>query len=178
MLSDNRSVTNAPNETPTQKKGRFFRRSLIMVIIIASLPGLFIGTGIYFVGSEQIANETNRLHQQQVEQTQKSIDDQLFGLESSLSHWAFDPQFDDKLKKLDFVYGYSQVHDIFKTLLVMKQLNPLIDKVTLYLKDPYPLLFTEEGYYPLNPTQQPKFDALIKQPYQAMWSNFTGDEEE
>ncbi|MFH5185078.1 helix-turn-helix domain-containing protein [Paenibacillus sp. TAB 01] len=178
MLSDNRSVTNAPNETPTQKKGRFFRRSLIMVIIIASLPGLFIGIGIYFVGSEQIANETNRLHQQQVEQAQKSIDDQLYGLETSLSHWAFDPQFDDKLKKLDFVYGYSQVQDIFKTLLVMKQLNPLIDKVTLYLRDPYPLLFTEEGYHPLASELQPKFDALIKQPYQAMWSNFTGDEAE
>ncbi|MBW7453975.1 cache domain-containing protein, partial [Paenibacillus sepulcri] len=161
-----------------QGEGRFFRRSLVTVIVIASLPGLLIGTGIYFVGSEQIASETNRLHQEQLEKARQSIDDQFAALEISLSHWAFDPQFDDKLKQLDPVYGYNQVQDIYKTLLVMKQLNPVIQQVRLYVEEPAPLLFTEAGFVRLTDDQYQEYhDIMMNQQNQAAWSGFDPEQE-
>ncbi|NHN33629.1 AraC family transcriptional regulator [Paenibacillus agricola] len=153
--------------------GRFFRKSLITVLIIASLPGLFIGIAIYFVGSHQISEELNTIHQQQLLQAQKSIDNQLSTLEVSLSHWAFDPQFDEKLRRLDTEFGYSQVQDIYKTLLVMKELNPLIQQVSLYLEEPKPLLFTENGYERLGQSDYPKYHQLLDQPTSTQWIHYS-----
>ncbi|MEK3724412.1 helix-turn-helix domain-containing protein [Paenibacillus sp. FSL H8-0034] len=176
MITNNRIINGIMKWVHRQyslpRRGSFFRRSLVMVILIASLPGLLIGTGIYWVGSGQITDETNRLHQQQLKQTQKSIDDQLIALETSLSHWAFDPQFDDKLKRLDFVYGYTQVQDIYKTLLVMRELNPMIKQVQLYIEEPYPLLFTEDGYHRVPEGLHEQYHSMLMQQNQAVWNDF------
>lgn len=148
---------------------RFFRQSLITVLLITSLPGLLIGVGVYFAGTGQIAGELNAIHQQQLRQAQKSIDDQLIALEMSLSHWAFDPQFDEKLRRLDPIYGYSQVQDIYRTLLVMRELNPLILRVKLYLEEPVPLLFTEEGYERIPPDRLGVYHEQLAHKTSARW---------
>ncbi|UUZ89351.1 hypothetical protein LJK87_24655 [Paenibacillus sp. P25] len=47
---------------------RYFRKSLTMMLLIASIPGLIIGISIYWVASNNLETELQRLHQNQIQQ--------------------------------------------------------------------------------------------------------------
>ncbi|PZE22011.1 AraC family transcriptional regulator [Paenibacillus xerothermodurans] len=125
---------------------KFFRQSLIMFLLVTSIPGLFTGLIIYWASTSQIERELQALHEKQIMQRAENIDDQLSYLELMFSQWSFDAEFDDRLKYLDFVYDYEKVHAIYRKLLVMTGSHPLIDRVELYLNSPRPLVFTKDIY--------------------------------
>ncbi|MEI7025146.1 helix-turn-helix domain-containing protein [Paenibacillus sp. y28] len=150
---------------------RFYRTSLIMILLIASIPGLITGAGIYWSVTGKIESELQALHQNQIWQRAKNIDDQLSFLELTFSHWSFDTNFDDKLKSLDFVYKYGQVQELFRTLIVIEGSHPLIGNVDIYLEKPRPLVMNKERYsYLSDPGVMANYAALLKQGKSVLWS--------
>lgn len=117
-----------------------------MILIMASIPGLITGLSIYWIATNNVKEELQGLHQNQISNRAANIDDQLAFLEMTVSHWAFDSKFDDKLKTLNFAYNYETVQDMYRTLLSLESSHPLLQKVELFLDKPRPLVFTTERY--------------------------------
>ncbi|WP_248928599.1 helix-turn-helix domain-containing protein [Paenibacillus hamazuiensis] len=125
-------------------KSRFFRRSLILILIISSIPGLIVSGVYYWLAGGRLANEILQLHEDQIMQRAVNLDDQFSYLETSLAHWAFDPKFNLNLKTIDLGREFETTRDIIKTLNVMKGSSPLAKNVELFLNVSQPYLFSRE----------------------------------
>ncbi|WP_176541104.1 MULTISPECIES: AraC family transcriptional regulator [unclassified Bacillus (in: firmicutes)] len=132
-----------------QWRGSFHRNSFILILLIASIPGLITGLCIYFFAVGKVENELRTIHNSQIEQRAKNIDDQFKYLEYSTSHWAFEPRFGESLKNIDFVKQFPETYDITKTLLLVQGSHSLIKKAELYIDREKPILFNSE-YQVLN----------------------------
>jgi AraC-like DNA-binding protein len=123
-----------------------YRKSLITILLLSSLPGIVMGFIIFLVINEQVEHELQQTHQNQLFQTAKAIDDNFSTAEMFIAHWTFDPKFNEDLKNIDFRYNYKEIHDIYRTLLIMEGSNPLFGRVELYVNDPSPVVFSKDGY--------------------------------
>jgi YesN/AraC family two-component response regulator len=151
---------------------RFFRKSLVMILLVASIPGLIIGFSIYWMASNNLEEELQRLHQNQIKQRAENIDDQLAYLELTFSHWAFDSKFDEKLKTLDVSYQFEQVQDLYRTLLVMEGAHPLLEGVEFFLEKPRSMIFNKERYtYITEPSAMKRYETLLRQGRSVFWTN-------
>jgi len=151
---------------------RFFRKSLAMILIMASIPGLIIGFSIYWIATNNIEEELQRLHQNQIKNRAANIDEQLAFLEMTVSHWAFDSKFDEKLKTINFGYNYDTVQDMYRTLLTLESSHPLLQKVELFLDKPRPLVFTTERYRFLSELSDiESYEVLLKHEKSMFWTN-------
>jgi AraC-like DNA-binding protein len=130
-------------------KRHFYRKSLIIVLLITSLPTALIGAGIYYFGITQIEQEVNRTHQVQVRQAVRTMDGTLSHLETTVAQWAFNPIFDESLKEFPFSLLFERTMDLYKSLSVLRGSDPLIDRVYLYLSDTAQLISNEDGIQPM-----------------------------
>lgn len=147
-----------------------YRKSLITILLFASVPGLVTGFVIFLVSKQQIENELQKVHRNQLYQTARTIDEQFSYLERSAAHWAFDSQFTDNLKDLDFAYRYNEIHDIYRTLLVLEGSAPLVEQVELYVHEPRGIIFTNEKYSTVNDEEQAEYTRLLDYPKSQFWT--------
>lgn len=156
-------------------KGRFFRKSLIMIFIVSGIPGLIIGGLIYWMAGGRVESELLQLHYQQIEQRSEQMDDQLSNLELLLSHWAFDNKFDYSLNGLDFVRDFKRTDDITKTLIAMQGSNALVKKAELFVGGKSQILFNPE-YTPLQDQQDLSlYSKLIHGKNLTYWTEWSFD---
>jgi AraC-like DNA-binding protein len=146
-----------------------YRKSLFTLLLFASVPGLVIGLVLFVVSTQQIEHELQQAHQKQMLQTVGNLNDQFSYLERSMAYWAFDPQFTGSLQDLDFVYGYEEIHEIYRTLLVMEGSHPLVESVELYLNGPKPVVFTKERYYDLPSDWSAAYETLMGRDQTLFW---------
>jgi len=152
------------------KKG-FYRKSLIWFLLTASIPGFITGGCIYWFAVDHIEEDLNVLHQSQMEQRVKNIDDQLMYLELDLSHWAFSPRFGWDLQELDFVYYFRDTWDISQSLVVLQGSHPLIQDVELFVDGSQTVLF-KTGYYKLeDPAVIASYRELLKDTRSIYWTD-------
>ena len=116
------------------RRGTFYRKSLILILLTASIPGFVTGVCIYWFSVAGIERDLNEMHQRQIDERVDNIDDQLSYLELDLSHWAFSPRFGFPLQELDFVYHFQETWDISKSLVILQGSHPLIKDVNLYIQ--------------------------------------------
>ncbi|GMK45311.1 HTH-type transcriptional regulator YesS [Paenibacillus glycanilyticus] len=158
-------------------KGRFFRKSLIMIFIVSGIPGLIIGGLIYWMAGGRVESELLQLHYQQIEQRSEQMDDQLSNLELLLSHWAFDNKFDYSLNGLDFVRDFKRTDDITKTLIAMQGSNALVKKAELFVGGKSQVLFNPE-YTPLQDQKDLSlYSKLIHGKNLTYWTQWAFDSE-
>lgn len=122
-----------PRNLSVDNKGRYYRKSLIMVILAACLPSALIGAGTYLTGVKQVEKEVNQAHRVQLQQVYKRVDEQLQQIEIAVNRWAFNPVFGVKLRNVDLASERDITLDIYKTLLLMQGSSPLIADAGLYL---------------------------------------------
>jgi AraC-like DNA-binding protein len=152
--------------------GSHYRRSLITILLFASLPGIVIGFIMFIVSKEQIEHELQSIHQNQLHQTAEAMDDQFSFLEQSIAHWAFDSKFTDNLKNLDFAYKYKEIHEIYRTLLVMEGSNPLVERVELYVNEPESIIFTKDRYTFIDDAEiKKRYNRLLEHNKSLFWSD-------
>ncbi|MDQ0974729.1 AraC-like DNA-binding protein [Neobacillus niacini] len=120
---------------------RYFRKNFILILLITFTPGLISGVGIYLFGAGKVENELTNLHENQIEERAKNINDQLDVLEMSIAQWAFAPHFRKTLNKVDFVREFTTTREIKKFLGVLQGSQPLIDQVELFVDQETPILF-------------------------------------
>ncbi|MEX1031085.1 MAG: AraC family transcriptional regulator [Paenibacillaceae bacterium] len=152
-------------------RGSFYRKSLIWLLLTASIPGFITGGCLYWFAVDRIEEDLNDLHKSQIEQRVKNIDDQFMYLELDLSHWAFSPRFGWDLQVLDFVYYFRETWDISQSLVVLQGSHPLIQNVELFVDGNQPVLF-KTGYYKLeDPLLISSYRELLKDTRSMYWTD-------
>ncbi|WP_158606874.1 AraC family transcriptional regulator [Paenibacillus ginsengarvi] len=115
------------------RKGSLYWKSLVLVLVITSLPALLIGIGAYNLGAEPIVRELNEAHQVQLNQSIQRVDEYLSHLELFSAQLAFNPEFDESLAGMNFAEQFQKTRDLYRSLALMKDGNPLVFDVALYL---------------------------------------------
>jgi len=125
-------------------KGTHYRKMLILILLIAGIPGLITGAIIYWFVGGRIENELLQLHKNQIVKRAENIDGQFANMELSMSHGALDAKFDYSLKEVDFYRQFSVSRDISKTIVLMQGAMPLSRRLDLYIDGTMPVHFGPE----------------------------------
>ncbi|ENH97910.1 HTH-type transcriptional regulator YesS [Gracilibacillus halophilus YIM-C55.5] len=130
------------NWLKTRWQSAFYRKSFLLILLIASIPGVISGIGIYWFGLQSTESELREIHAEEIDERVKNIDEQFNYLEESLSYWAFEPSFQSKIMQLDFIDQFQETREIKKKLLILKGSHPLIHNVELFVNRHDPVLFS------------------------------------
>ena len=120
----------------------YFRKMLINVLLITCVPGFLLGIGMHYSIVGQIERELLSQHEEQMRQHARLVDEQLSYLEISLSHWAYEPLFHERMRSIDYTYNFQDVREINQYLLAMEGSHPLLNSVELYINGLEPWLFS------------------------------------
>ncbi|MCM3785741.1 AraC family transcriptional regulator [Neobacillus mesonae] len=149
--------------THQRSKGRFYRKSLLLILFAASIPGLIASLGIYWFAVTAIKDDMTELHRKQMEQRASSMDDLLGYLEQSLVNWTSEARFGEGLKEADFSLPASrnEAVNVGKMLDMIQGSHPLIAQAQLYIQ--------QEGQeYLFNPQLSRLQDDKIKKEYETL----------
>jgi AraC-like DNA-binding protein len=149
-------------------KGNFHRNSFILILLIASIPGLIIGLSLYWFAVGKVEDELKASNANQIEQRAKNIDEQFQYIEEYTTHWAFEPRFGENLKDIDFVKQFTETYDITKTLLLLEGSHNLISDANLYLNLDKPIIFNKE-YNVLDEKQNQFYHNLLSKGTKFHW---------
>ncbi|WP_171717306.1 helix-turn-helix domain-containing protein [Paenibacillus phytohabitans] len=124
--------------------GSFFKKSLILNLLIASIPGLIVGVLIYWFVGGQLESELLTMHENQITKRAEQISDQFERFEIMMSHFAFEPVFNNNLSETDFLRQFEITRDITQTVIIMKNSLPIQTEVELYVNTTSPVWFSPQ----------------------------------
>ncbi|WP_248924241.1 helix-turn-helix domain-containing protein [Paenibacillus hamazuiensis] len=154
------------------RRGSFYRNSLVIMMLIASIPGIIMGLVTYWTVTGKIEAELQRVQHNKVVQQEKNLEDQFANLEMTFSHWAFDPALGVKIKNLNFAKDYDEISELYKTLMVIEGSSSLIEKAEVYLSSPRPVVINKEGYkYQDDPDSVRQFGDMMKRSKSIFWTD-------
>lgn len=144
------------------EKGRYFRRSLALFLMIASVPSLFIAVSNYWIGVRQIEKEAIRSHQLRTEQMSEMLAKQFDQIAMVMSRWSTNPLFGDYLDRFSFLDNINQSQELMQSLLVVGGSNLFIDEARLFLGSQQTLV-SAEGIQPLSGVSLRVYNQLLEQ---------------
>ncbi|TBL71081.1 helix-turn-helix domain-containing protein [Paenibacillus thalictri] len=157
------------NQTITARRGHEYKKILIIVLIITCIPAALIGASFYFLGTRQIETELMQTHRSQLEKDRGRIEEQLAHIELTASQWVLNPQFNEKLKEVDFYKSFLVTQDLYKSLAIIKGSSTLIDQVYLYVDGQSVLISEETGITQLTEERNLGYRKLMQQPRSIFW---------
>ncbi|MBB3111619.1 AraC-like DNA-binding protein [Paenibacillus phyllosphaerae] len=163
------SVNRLLSKLPASK-GRFYRRSLILFLIVSAIPGMIIGALIYGIAGGRMESELLQLHHNQIEQRVSNIDEQFTNLELMLSHWAFDSTFNYSLYEKDFERDFEVSRDITNTLLLMQGSSTMVKRVELFVGGQAPVAFAPEYSRLASREQLSVYEELLNTDQSTYWT--------
>lgn len=149
---------------------KVFRKSLIIVLLITSIPTALVGTATYFIGRHQIEREVTRTHNILLEKSAARIEEQLARIELTATQWTMDPQFDPaKMLHLKLKTDYADINTLNQSLMVMRNTNPLIDKIEVYIAERAATINDTDGIVYLNEKQNQYLKSLMADNGSLFW---------
>jgi AraC-like DNA-binding protein len=131
-----------------------------------------MGAVLYGVGTNNIVKEMNISHQKQLNQTMQRFDDYLSQLELFVARLTLEPAFNRSLEDVDFVQQFQRTREISSSLMLMRNTNPLIQEVALYIQKSDTFLSDEAGYRQIrNKEDRTFFSELLQQDRDIIWNN-------
>ncbi|CAM3610363.1 helix-turn-helix domain-containing protein [Marinicrinis lubricantis] len=135
-------------------KGSFYRKSLLVILLVTSIPGLITGLGIYLFAVGSIEQDLKALHSSQMQERVHAVDETFSYFELALSQWASDPRFDQDLMQQDLSLRFKETQDLSKALQVLQGSHPMIEQVSLYVEQ-------EDASYLFNPDYSQVHDPKV-----------------
>ncbi|RCW72007.1 helix-turn-helix domain-containing protein [Saliterribacillus persicus] len=148
---------------------QYFRRSFLLILLIASIPGVISGVGIYWFGLSSTEAELRDIHRKEIDDRAKNIDDQFNYLEESLSYWAFEPSFNSNIMEMDFVVNFQDTREIKQKLMILQGSHPLIEDVELFVDRNKPVLFNPYLSYLNDTNLQRAYKSLLDRNQNVTW---------
>lgn len=157
--------------TQKSNKSNFYRKSLLLVLCITSLPTVIIGITSYVAGRAHIENEITQNHDALLKKTIDRMNENLAQLELAATQWSLDSRLDAKLGDIDLIDDYNVTQNLYRFLGVMKGAYPLIDQAHLYLNKQKPVIVSDiEGIVPVtNEQEQEQFRSLLEKGRGEFW---------
>src|SRR4051812_45414436 len=153
-------------------KGNFHRNSFVLILLIASIPGLITGLCIYWFGVGKVEDELRTSNASQIVQRANNMDEQFQYIEEYTTHWVFEPRFGESLKDIDFVKQFNETYDITKTLSLLQGSHNLISDDELYLNLDKPILFKPQ-YNTLDEEQKIFYNSLLSKGMEHHWVEYS-----
>lgn len=154
-------------------KGKYYRKTLLVILFAASIPGLLASLCIYGFAVGAIKNDMTELHRKQMEERAASMNDLLGYLEQSLANWTLESSFGEDLKKVNFSLpaNSNELRNISQVLHIIHGSHPLISQVQLYIQqENEPYLFNPQLTYLHEPKLQQEYENLLARPERFVWS--------
>ncbi|SDX04203.1 AraC family transcriptional regulator [Paenibacillus sp. PDC88] len=154
-------------------KGKYYRKTLLVILFAASIPGLLASLGIYWFAAGAIKDDMTELHRKQMEERAAGMDDLLGYLEQSIASWSLESSFGEDLKNMDFSLpaNSNEMRNISQVLHIIHGSHPLISQVQLYIQhENEPYLFNPQLTYLHEPKLQHEYENLLTRPERFMWS--------
>ncbi|WFA06603.1 AraC family transcriptional regulator [Bacillus sp. HSf4] len=161
----------------SRRKGTYFKKSFVLILLIACIPGLLTSAGIYFFSAAKIEHELQHLHESQVRRQIMQMDDKLEGLEIMLSQLAYDTRLMSGLAHTDLKKDFQTTYRLSKSLFVLQDQNPLIQRVELFIHEGEPQLLNPEYSALTDRNRLKSYDSLLsgnKNVYWKKWRGSTG----
>ncbi|WP_426452138.1 hypothetical protein ACP26L_08790 [Paenibacillus sp. S-38] len=96
-----------------------------------------------------------------LERAASRIEEQLEQIELTTTQWTMDPIFDpSKMLSLNLNTDYHEIHNLYQSLMVMRNTNPLIDKIDVYLAGSAVTINDTDGIVYLKRKSIPEADYL------------------
>ncbi|RXZ82686.1 AraC family transcriptional regulator [Paenibacillaceae bacterium] len=154
-------------------KVSFFHKSLIITLLISSIPVTLLAMLTYYTGIREIEREVGRTQRLQYAQVAERMDAQLARLKLTVNQWAYHPFLIDLDKNHTIGIDVRFTLDLFNQLIVMKSSDPLIDQVSLLLnQDTLLLIDGENGSRPVEDGQlQERYLSLLEQQQFIFWAD-------
>ncbi|WP_028550856.1 AraC family transcriptional regulator [Paenibacillus sp. UNC451MF] len=159
--------------TQKSSKSNFYRKSLLLVLCITSLPTVIIGITSYVTGRAHIEKEITQNHDVFLKKTIDRMNENLAQLELAATQWSLDSRLDARLGDIDLIDDYNTTQNLYRFLGVMKGAYPLIDQVHLYLNKKQPVIVSDiEGIVPVtNEQEQKQFRSLLEKGRGEFWND-------
>ncbi|WP_025844873.1 helix-turn-helix domain-containing protein [Paenibacillus ehimensis] len=157
-------------------KNAFYRKSLVFVLLVASVPTALLAFLTYYVGVRQIEQEVNRTHEVRLEQMVLRMNDQLSQLEKMVTMWKYNPMLQPPLGDMTLESFQQEIvftQKLARTLLVMSNSSPLIREVRLFLPDSslYVSALNSKVAIPIdNPEENEFFRSLFLKEMEQYWT--------
>jgi AraC-like DNA-binding protein len=153
-------------------KGAFYRKSLITILLITCIPIALMGVTLYTIGTGRIVKELNGSHQKQVNQSIQRLDDYMSQLELFVARLSMEPSFNSSLEDTNFIHQFDKTKEIDRFLTLMRDTNPLIQEVALYIEKSDTFLSNDAGYRQIrNEAESAAFRELLRQDKDIAWNN-------
>ncbi|MDD9271991.1 AraC family transcriptional regulator [Paenibacillus sp. GCM10023248] len=152
-------------------RGNFYRRSLILVLCITSLPTVIIGYTSYITGRTHIEKEIMHNHDVLLKKTMDRMNDNLAQLELAATQWSLDSRMGSRLAEINLKDEYNTTQNLYRFLGLMKGAYPLIEQAQLYLDRQDPVMISDiDGIVPLTSEQDRDiFHTLMEQKRGVFW---------
>lgn len=150
-------------------RGYHYRKSLLVILLVASIPGLITALGIYWFAVGAIESDLKVLHSKQLEQRIRSIDDTFIYIEQALSAWAQDPRLQGELLSAD---SLSTINDkeAGQALRLITGSHPMIIDSALYIRqDDEQMLLKADRRMRVDRRLALSYAAVMEQPSQGVW---------
>ncbi|WP_372632091.1 helix-turn-helix domain-containing protein [Cohnella sp.] len=117
----------------SQGKGSYFRKSLALLLMIASIPSLFIAVSNYWIGVRNAEQEAFRSHQLRTEQVSELLNKQFDQIAMVMNRWSTNPLFGIYLDQFSFIDNIDKSHELMNALLVVGGSNLYVEEAHLFL---------------------------------------------
>jgi AraC-like DNA-binding protein len=152
-------------------KSSFFRKSLLLIIALTTLPTALAGLFIHAFGTFHIERELNRSHQTAMNSVIERIDGQLNHLEMVAMLWAYNSSFSSPLQQLDIYQDPKMVQELYKSLTIIKSSDPLIEEAYVFLEKDDAVISDTFGIERPAETTLAAYRQLLHTPYNIFWSD-------
>ncbi|WP_019636898.1 helix-turn-helix transcriptional regulator [Paenibacillus fonticola] len=122
-----------------------YQKNLVIFLLLASFPGIIFSFLLFFLSKSQMERELQTVHQNHMTYMIQTIKDEFSDLELLMANWSTNSNMQG-YSDLDVVSDYVQIKNLYNTLNLMGGYNPLIGRVELFLNQPSPIVYTENGY--------------------------------
>lgn len=130
-----RRLIRTRKDKPYAVKSRFYRRSLLLVLLVTCIPTLLIGVGSHQIGVRQVQRELTHTHLIQLRQASDKVDEFISQMQMMTNQWANHSMFAETLADMRFEEHFLFTHELYRTLMIMNNFNPQISGTRLLLFD-------------------------------------------
>lgn len=129
--------------TPSYIKD-YYKKNIVILLLILCVPSLLIGTAIYFFGARHLKDEMIATHKEQINNQVAYIDSQMRSLEVNLSYWSHEKLFRTDLDQINFQDQYQLAEEITGSLFSKQNGNSLIERISLFINSEAPAVFNPQ----------------------------------
>lgn len=155
----------------------YYRKTLILILFIACLPSAFIALASYVTITRPIETGLFENYSEKIKNISAGIVNQLSQFEVVVSQWANSPLFDEKLAQVDFKDHFRNTMDLYKTLTNLKEYNPLVDQIQIYIDSRRQIFSSDNGVELIADEQvYRKWNSIVNSGNDLAWTSEAGQD--